>query len=74
MIGAVIGQDQWAKKKRLPGGTGAANCIARLRSSSERFYWVGRISCENPIVFTDRNEGVRGGRQAGPSVKLVSKL
>jgi hypothetical protein len=58
------------KKKRLPGGTGAADCAAGY----ECRYWVGRISCENPMVLTERNDGVRGGKQAGPRVKLVSKV
>jgi hypothetical protein len=38
------------------------------------FYWVGNSSCENPIVFTERNEGVRGGSHCGPSVKLLSNV
>ena len=59
-----------ARKKRLPGGTGAADCAAGY----ECRYWVGRISCENPMVLTERNDGVRGGKQAGPRVKLVSKV
>jgi hypothetical protein len=58
------------KKKRLPGGSGAACYVARAKN----FYCVGRISCENPMVLTERNEGVLGGKQAGPSVKFVSKL
>jgi hypothetical protein len=58
------------KKKRLPRGTGAADCAAGY----ECCYWVGRTSCENPMVLTERNDGVRGGRHAGPRVKLVSKV
>jgi hypothetical protein len=58
------------KKKRLPGGAGAADCAAGY----ECCYWVGRISCENPMVLTERNDGVRGGKHAGPRVKLVSKV
>jgi hypothetical protein len=55
-----------AAKKRLPGGTGAADCAAGY----ECCYWVGRISCENPMVLTERSTGVLGGRYAGPSVKF----
>jgi hypothetical protein len=40
----------------------------------EWFYWVGNSSCENPIVFTERNDGVLGGSHCGPSVKLLSKV
>jgi hypothetical protein len=46
------------KKKRLPGGAGAADCAAGY----EYGYWVGRISCENPMVLTERSWGVLGGR------------
>jgi hypothetical protein len=42
-------------------------------SSSAAAYWLGKTSCENPIVFTDFNFGVSGGRFAGPSVKFKSK-
>ena len=58
------------KKKRLPRKTRAVQAL-RIAIS---FYCVGRISCEKPMVFTERNDGVLGGRQAGPNVKLVSKL
>src|SRR5271156_4459056 len=51
-----------AKKKRLPGGAGAADCAAGY----ECCYWVGRISCENPMVLTERSDGVRGGNTLGP--------
>jgi hypothetical protein len=34
------------------------------------FYWVGNNSCEKPIVLIERNDGVLGGRNCGPSVKF----
>lgn len=46
-------------------------CV-RVRVDLSLFYWVGNNCCENPIVLTDRNTGVLGGRYAGPSVKFVS--
>jgi len=58
------------KKKRLPGRCGSRF----LRCGYDNCYCVGRISCENPMVLTERNDGVRGGKHAGPSVKFVSKL
>ena len=58
------------KKKTAPGRCGSRF----LRCGNDNFYWVGRISCENPMVLTERNDGVRGGRHAGPRVKLVSKV
>jgi hypothetical protein len=36
----------------------------------ELFYWVGSSSCENPIVLIERNDGVLGGKNCGPSVKF----
>ena len=50
MLGART-QQAAREKKRLPGGTGAADCAAGY----ECCYWVGRISCENPMVLTERN-------------------
>jgi hypothetical protein len=58
------------KKKTAPGRRGSRS----LRCGYDNCYWVGRISCENPMVLTERNDGVRGGRHAGPRVKLVSKV
>ena len=59
-----------AKNESGSQTSGAAEPLALDRN----FYWVGKISCENPVVLTDRYEGVRGGRHAGPIVKFVSKL
>src|ERR1700722_12464828 len=36
----------------------------------ELLYWVGNNSCENPIVLIERNDGVLGGKNCGPSVKF----
>jgi hypothetical protein len=57
-------------KKAAPGRCGSRF----LRYEYGNYYWVGRISCENPMVLTERNDGVRGGKHAGPRVKLVSKV
>ena len=59
-----------AQKEAAPGRYGSR----LLRCGCDNCYWVGRISCENPMVLTERNDGVRGGRHAGPRVKLVSKV
>ena len=55
---------RWEPTKRQPA---PGRCPGPIEgaASALRSYWLGKRSCENPVVFTSRKSGVRGGNKDG---------